>query len=203
VTRCLMLDVDGVLVHASAEDGASWAADIERNLGIDPQHLQEAFFEPHWTDIVTGRKDLAAVLDACLPALAPGLSAQDFIDYWFERDSRIDAGVVADCDALRRGGLRIYLATNQEHLRAAHLMDGLGLRDHVDGIVYSARVGARKPERTFFDAALMHSGSRPENTLLVDDTLANVEAARGAGWQARHWTEGADLLQFVQQAGFR
>lgn len=196
--RCLMLDVDGVLVTGRPEDGGSWASDIERDLGIAPARLHAVFFAPHWSDIVTGRKDLLTVLAACLPELSPSLSAQAFVDYWFEKDSRVDPAVLAACASLREQGLRIFLATNQEHLRAAYLMERLGLRQHVDGMIYSAAVAARKPEPAFFAAAATRSGAAPEDILLVDDTEANVAAARAAGWHGLHWTAGSNLIELMQ-----
>ena len=168
MVRCLMLDVDGVVVTGRPEDGRSWATDIERDLGIAPDALAES-----------------------LPALSPSLAAQDFIDYWFSKDARIDEAVLAACDTLRGRGVQVFLATNQEHLRAAYLMDRLALRNHVDGIVYSAEIAARKPDRAFFAAAEKRSGAAPRDILLVDDTKANIDAARDAGWQAMHWTAGS------------
>ncbi len=198
--RCLMLDVDGVVVNGRQEDGRSWATDIERDLGVAPDRLQAVFFAPHWADIVTGRKDLLDVLEACLPALSPTVTAQAFIDYWFERDSCVDEAILAECDELRRRGLRIFLATNQEHMRARHLMDRLALGKHVDGMVYSAQIAAQKPQQAFFDAAAMSSGSAPEDIVLVDDTKANVEAALEAGWQALHWSKGSSLLDLLENS---
>jgi len=193
-----MLDVDGVVVDGRPEDGRSWATDIERDLGIAPERLHALFFAKHWTDIVTGRKDLVEVLEACLPTLSPSLTTQAFLDYWFEKDSRVEESVLADCDALRQGGTRILLATNQEHLRARHLMDRLALGRHVDGMIYSAQIAARKPERAFFEAAARLSGSPPEDILLVDDTQANVAAALDAGWDAVLWSKAASLLDLVE-----
>ncbi|MBW8638830.1 HAD-IA family hydrolase [Hoeflea sp. WL0058] len=197
---CLMLDVDGVVVNGRPEDGLSWATDIANDLGVDPAGLQKAFFEPHWPDIVIGRKNLLDVLSACLPALAPSVTPQAFVDYWFENDSRLDDSVLADCDALRANGAAIFLASNQEHLRAKYLMDRLGLGKHVDGITYSAQIGAKKPDRAFFDAAVKRSGGSPQDLILVDDTIANVEAARAAGWRAAHWDRGSSLSRLVEAA---
>jgi len=196
--RCLMLDVDGVVVTGRPEDGKSWATDIERDLGIAPEKLHDVFFAPHWSGIVTGGKNLTDVLAACLPVLAPALTVREFTDYWFEKDSRLDESVLAECDELREHGMRIFLATNQEHMRAAYLMDTLALRDHVDGMIYSAQIKARKPQRAFFDAAARHSGSRPEDLILVDDTETNIIAARDAGWQAMLWSKGARLMSLLE-----
>jgi putative hydrolase of the HAD superfamily len=194
MTRCLMLDVDGGVVKGRPEDGRSWAADIERDLGIDPERLYAVFFAPYWDDIVTGRRPLLGVLEGCLPDLSPSLGVQAFVDYWFERDSAVDEAVLAACDVLRGRGVRVFLATNQEHLRARHLMGLLGLGDRVDGMIYSAAIAARKPQRGFFEAAVARAGASPAETLLVDDTGANVDAALEAGWQAIQWSSGSNLV---------
>jgi len=199
MTRCLMLDVDGVVVTGRPEDGRSWATDIQCDLGISPHRLQEIFFEPHWADILVGRKDLLDVLQGCLPQLSATLSAEEFVEYWFGRDARLDEAVLAACDKIRALGTRIFLATNQEHLRARYLMDRLGLSAHVDGIVYSAAVGARKPEPEFFANAAELSGAPPEAHLLVDDAPANVEGARQTGWSAVLWSKGDDLLALLER----
>jgi putative hydrolase of the HAD superfamily len=89
----------------------------------------------------------------------------------------------------RSAGIRVYLATNQEHLRAAYLMETLGLADHVDGIFYSARLGVRKPDMEFFTGVQAAVGRRGDGLLLIDDSRPNVEGARNAGWQALHWTK--------------
>ncbi len=198
MARCLMLDVDGVVVNGRPEDGLSWATDIERDLGIAPERLQAVFFAPYWIDIVTGRRQLLDVLEACLPELSPFLGPQEFVDYWLERDSGVNETVLAACDVLRGRGMRIFLATNQEHVRARHLMDRLALGNHVDGMIYSAQVAARKPERAFFDAAERHSGARPEDLVLVDDSRANIDAALEAGWAAVHWQDGSSLLSVLE-----
>ncbi|GKX33496.1 MAG: hypothetical protein MnENMB40S_11140 [Rhizobiaceae bacterium MnEN-MB40S] len=195
-----MLDVDGVVVNGRPEDGLSWATDIANDLGVDPAGLQKVFFKPHWPDIVIGRKSLLDVLSVCLPTIAPSVSPQAFIDYWFDKDSWLDDSVLADCDALRAMGATIFLASNQEHLRANYLMDRLGLGKHVDGIIYSAQIGAKKPDHAFFDAAAKRRGRSPQDLVLVDDTIANVEAARAAGWHAAHWESSSSLMRLVEAA---
>ena len=195
--RCLMLDVDGVLVTGRPEDGRFWAEDIERDLGIALDDLRALLFAPHWAEIMVGRRDLREVLTECLPRLAATVSVERFMDYWFSRDARVDRSVLAEVDQLRARGVAVFLATNQEHHRARHLMDRLGLGRHVDGIVHSARVGARKPEPAFVQAAAALAGHAARELLLVDDTDANVDAARQAGWQAERWTGAQSLSSLV------
>lgn len=192
-----MLDVDGVVVHPRPAAGGSWAAHIERDLGIRLEDFRARFFAPHWDAVVTGQRPLTEALGAVLPDLAPHVTPEAFVAYWFEQDGALDTTVLEDCATLRQAGVRVLLATNQEHLRADHLMTRLALADHVDGIVYSAAVGARKPDRAFYAAAERASGSAPEALLLVDDTEANIDGARAAGWRAELWTPGARLRDLV------
>lgn len=198
MTRCLMLDVDGVVIKGRPEDGRPWATSLEADLGIAPAKLQEVFFAPHWPDIVTGRKDLLEVLQSCMPLMSPSVTPEEFITYWFEKDSHIDASVLTQCATLRAEGMQVFLASNQEHMRARHIMERLGLRDHVDGMIYSAQLGERKPDRAFFDGVATRIGRAPSELVLVDDTEANVDTARNAEWAARHWTEGASLIDLLR-----
>ena len=185
--RCLMLDVDGVLIRGRPEDGQPWSTTLATDLGIDAARLQTAFFRPHWAQIVTGKQGLAETLADCLPRIGAKVTAADFIAYWFARDARLDAGVLEDIATFRALGLRVILCTNQDHLRAAYLMQDLGLAAHIDGMIYSAALGARKPDPAFFNAARAQTGLPPDALLLVDDTRANITAARKAGWRACLW----------------
>src|SRR4051794_8173139 len=187
--KALMVDVDGVLVDGRPEDGRHWLTSVEEDFGFTSDTLHEQFFAPHWEDIVVGRSGLMEHLTPALQRIAPHISAAAFVSYWFERDSRVVAAFLPELSLLRNAGIRVHLATNQEHLRAAYLMEELGLAGHVDGIFYSARLGAKKPDMEFFakvQTAVRLSG---EELLLIDDSRANVEAALTAGWRALHWTK--------------
>ena len=194
---CLMLDVDGVLVTGRPEDGRFWAEDVERDLGVSIGDLRQHLFTASWVEIVEGRMDLAAALTDCLPRFAPHLTADEMMKYWFAKDARIDETVLADVHRLRAKGIAVHLATNQEHHRARHLMDRLGLGRQVDGMIHSAALGTRKPKVAFFEAAAAHVGMVPSRIVLVDDTLANVEGARTAGWRAEQWTDSQSLFDLV------
>jgi putative hydrolase of the HAD superfamily len=187
--QALMVDVDGVLVDGRPEDGRHWHTSVEGDLGFTSDSLQEQFFAPYWEDIVLGRAGLMEHLTITLQKIAPHVNPAEFVSYWFERDSRLVAPFLAELSWVRSAGIRVYLATNQEHLRAAYLMEKLGLAAHVDGIFYSARLGAKKPDMEFFAKIQAAVGLCGEEMLLIDDSRQNIEAALKAGWQAFHWTK--------------
>lgn len=195
-----MVDVDGVLVGGRPRDGKPFATDLEADLGIPLERLHAEFFAPHWEAIVTGRVPMMERLEPVLARIAPSVPAQRFLDYWFENDSRLDMDVLVAVDEARADGTRIFLATNQEHLRAAYLMETLGLAAHVDGILYSAALGDRKPGAAFFRLAAERAGATAPEIAFVDDALPNVEAARRAGWSAVHWTGSGDFAALISAA---
>ncbi|HEX8209074.1 MAG TPA: HAD-IA family hydrolase [Longimicrobium sp.] len=186
--KALMVDVDGVLVDGRPEDGRHWQTSLEEDLGFTPETLQEAFFAPYWEDVVLGCAGLMEHLTTALHRIAPQVSPAQFVSYWFEKDSRLATALLPELSLVRSAGIRVYLATNQEHLRAAYLMEKLGLAEHVDGIFYSARLGAKKPDREFFAKVEAAVGVHGDELLLIDDDRRNVEAALKVGWQALHWT---------------
>jgi len=196
-----MVDADGVLVGGRPRDGRHWATDIEADLGLKLTDVQAEFFVPHWKKIVLGQADVMACLRPALGTLAPDISAETFLAYWLENDSRVDAVLLGDLDRLREEGMKIFLCTNQEHLRADYLLSERGLKRHIDGIFYSAAMGLKKPDVAFFKDSANRSGFAPDEIVLIDDSPANVSAAKQAGWNGIHWTGERSLAD--ELAGMR
>lgn len=197
-----MVDVDGVIVRPDGKraDKRRWDQDLKHDLGIDPADLQAAFFKPHWPDVVNGRADLFERLVPALADVTTDVSAQTLVDYWFKWDSELDDALLADLAALRAAGTEMHLATVQEHHRARYLWETLGFRDRFDAIHYSAAYGVGKPDPAFFTAVAAKLGSAPETLLLIDDSAANIEGARRAGWRASLWTKDLKLADAIAAA---
>ena len=136
--------------------------------------------------MLRGRLDLYVALQDYLEPLGLADRLEAFVAYWFDKDSVIDRGVLAQADAWRqRTGGRCFAAANQEHHRVAYLRDQAGLGAHFDEIVYSAALGVCKPERVFYTNAQARMGvTVAQSILFVDDKAENVDAARAAGWRA-------------------
>jgi putative hydrolase of the HAD superfamily len=193
--KALMVDVDGVLVHGRPADGRHWASSLEADLGVRSADLQCEFFDVHWNEIVVGRAGLMERLPAVLQRIAPHLEPERLIAYWFSHDARLSVELLHDLAHVRAAGIGVYLATNQERMRADYLMETLGLAEHVDGMHYSARLGARKPDREFFDRIVAAMGVQAGELLLIDDAVENVNAAAAAGWNVIHWRKETSLRQ--------
>ena len=82
---------------------------------------------------------------------------------------------------LRRRGLRLVVASNWDCSLPA-VLAAAGLAPLVDGVVASATVGAAKPAREFFDAALECAGVAAERAVYVGDSPdMDIAGAAGAG----------------------
>jgi putative hydrolase of the HAD superfamily len=197
--RALMVDVDGVVVVQPEPEG--WAANLERDLGVSKAKVQQAFFAPHFDEIVTGRAALRDRLAPVLAEIAPGVSCEVFIAYWFGNDAHLDDSLLAQIDALRAKGLRAELATVQEHERAAYLWTTLSLKDHFDAIHYAAELGATKPSPAFFQAIEARSGCSGADIFFIDDKAANIDAARALDWHAAVWDGSRTVVDLMTEAG--
>src|SRR3954451_19654647 len=83
--------------------------------------------------------------------------------------------------ALRAAGVRTVVVSNWDHSLHERLAE-TGLAPLVDGALASAEVGAAKPERAIFAAALELAGAEPHDAWHVGDTPeADVEGARAGG----------------------
>jgi putative hydrolase of the HAD superfamily len=191
-----MVDVDGVVVHPN--DSGGWAARIREDLGLDLQTLQSTFFAVHWQDIAHGRADLYERLTPVLAEIAPQVTAQAFVDYWFANDARLNDALLADLAALRAQGLPLHLATVQEHHRARYLWETVGFRDRFDAMHYAADLGCAKPAAEFFRAIEARTGFAPEDLMLIDDSPRNVEGARACGWRAALWDGSRSLAEVLE-----
>ncbi|HEY7266105.1 MAG TPA: HAD-IA family hydrolase [Solirubrobacterales bacterium] len=85
---------------------------------------------------------------------------------------------------LRDRGTRLVAVSNWDCSLPA-VLDRVGLRELLDGVVSSAGAGARKPDPAIFASALELAGCGPEEALHVGDTREeDIAGARAAGIRA-------------------
>lgn len=193
----LALDVDGVLLDPDRGGDGDWANELTRRFGIERTQLREAFFMRGWDDVVTGRLAIEPTLAAALASIGTDLDVESVLNCWFEADfAPFESAIDLAC-RVAAAGVRVVLATNQEHRRAAFLRERLGARIPLADVIYSADMGCAKYDPSFFARASERLGvgeQDRQNVIFVDDVLNNVEVARAFGWQAVYAT-GDDTWQ--------
>jgi putative hydrolase of the HAD superfamily len=186
--RTILFDVDGVLIHGyhtRPELQRRWDENLLEDLGIEPKAFKERFiFDVFVKKVLVGQMGLIEALDVVLPQLGYRGPTQRFVSYWLEHDSHINAELIEVAKRLKSAGAQLYIATNQEHVRAQWLWQTLKLGEVFDDMYYAARLGVVKPKPRFFSEVERRLGSRSEPPLFFDDAPEVVAAAREAGWEA-------------------
>ncbi len=201
----IFFDVDGVIIdgwHFNPARRRPWDTELKQDLGVERDAFQKAFFFPpaHGGDslmekCLKGDRDLKEVLADLLPTLGCHGTADDFIDYWFTRNSHLNEDVVAIIKQLRqRQEIELYLATAQEPHRANYLCHELGFKELFREIYFSAQLGVAKNTVSFFSKINTALNIEPEERpLYFDDTPDVVRAAKEAGWDAYEFDTTSDL----------
>jgi putative hydrolase of the HAD superfamily len=186
VTRCVLLDALGTLVELEPP----WVH-LAAELGVEPdERLERAFraemrFYREHSDEGRDSSSLAALRRRCASVLADELGRSVSVE---EMMSAIRFRAFPDAppalDELRAEGLRLVCVSNWDYA-LPDVLERVGLRDRLDGVVTSAAAGARKPDPRIFAAALEVAGCSAGDALHVGDTPAeDIDGARAAGISA-------------------
>ncbi|MDI7861401.1 HAD family phosphatase [Rhizobiaceae bacterium n13] len=117
-----------------------------------------------------------------------------FRKHWHEMVSHAYLDSVAIMEGLIEDGHDVTMLTNfaSDTFREAQEMYPFLKRPR--GVTVSGDVRLIKPDLAIYTTHTESFGLEPSATVFIDDSLANVEGAKAAGWQALHFT-GADKLK--------
>mgnify|MGYP005990171557 FL=1 len=107
--------------------------------------------------------------------------------------------------ALQRSGLRLGLLSNSCQPHWDHLYHyGYALLPHAfSALVISHEVSIAKPAREIYKHAQQVAKFPADRIFFCDDLIANVDAARDAGWDAEQFTSAHQLIRDLNRRGIR
>jgi putative hydrolase of the HAD superfamily len=176
--RWVLLDMDGTLLDLHY-DNHFWQEIVPRR-----------YAAARGLDVITAKAVLAPVFRR-----SEGTLDWYCLDYW-TRELRLDIAllkqetahliaihphVVEFLAALRRSGRRSVLVTNAHPKSLALKLERTRLGDRLDAVVSAHDLGHAKEQAAFWDALRRREAFEPEATLLIDDNLAVLRAARDYG----------------------
>lgn len=122
---------------------------------------------------------------------------------WHEMVPGEVPGSVAILTALKEAGIPLYAITNFSSEKFAECEDRFPfLADSFIDVVVSAHERLVKPDPRIYHVLFSRNALAPERTVFIDDSPANVAAARSVGMHAIHFTDAASLKAALVEHGF-
>jgi 2-haloacid dehalogenase len=123
---------------------------------------------------------------------------------WASRSEEMIAGPIAGTveilRSLKAAGLPCYALTNMEAETYPRRFERFAFMRWFDGTVVSAFEGTAKPDVEIFQRLIGRFSLAPSATVMIDDSAANVDAARSLGMRAVRFRSPAQLRQWLQDA---
>lgn len=110
-------------------------------------------------------------------------------------------GTVELLAELKAAGVPCYALTNMERETYPKRVERFPFLNWFDGTVVSAFEGVAKPDVAIFELLLDRFDLDPAETILIDDSPANIEAARSVGMQAVEFESPERLRRRLEDAG--
>ena len=175
----LVVDLGGVAARFHPERRLEALA---RLTGLEPRLITARLFESGFEAAAeTGAYSLDDIAARVIATLGHPVATADLVGAWslaFEPDARVLAlisGVAAR---------RVILTNNGPMLDLCLAGDLRELWDSFEDVICSWHLRARKPDPEAFERTAERLRCAPGSLLLLDDSLANVEAAERCGWSA-------------------
>lgn len=115
------------------------------------------------------------------------------------------APIPESVDLLKRlaaQGLPLYYLSNMPLPYARHIEGHAFFNECFRDGIFSSRVHVIKPEAEIFRLAALRFGIEPATGVFIDDSLANVEAARAMGWNTVLFRDTADCEDHLRADGW-
>ncbi|WP_217170102.1 HAD-IA family hydrolase [Streptomyces sp. AC512_CC834] len=186
----VLCDIDGVVRHWPAADA------LEEAHGLPLGALATAAFAPgRLLPAITGRITDAQWRAAVAADLTDTYGSHEracaAVTAWSDLLPVVDEEVVALLRQAREVAAVALVSNATTRLECD--LERQGLADLADTVVNTARIGVAKPDPQVYRIAAGQLGAAADRCLFIDDTAANVVAAREAGMTALHYRRFEDL----------
>lgn len=193
----ILFDVDGVLIHgyhAKEHLRKCWDQNLENDFGIKRKLFAEKFIYGAFVKkVLVGKADLKDELNTFFRENNFKINVDSFVSYWMKNDSHVNHELLELVKELAKvDEVNLYIATNQEHYRAQHLMESLGFAEIFKDIFYAAKIGAIKPSLEYFQH-IEDVLSSEQKIVFFDDSQKIIDQARQFGWEAHQFDSVVDL----------
>ena len=156
------------------------------------------FESPIWDEAQLGHITSGAFWDDMGRKLELGAEELESFQQRFWSGDRLDDHLVSFIRQLRRDGYRTALLSNWP-ASALGVLSEIGIADVFDVIVISGCEGVMKPNPAIYHLTLERLQVEPHQSVFIDDSSPNVQAARELGIHAVHFADPVATLAEVRQ----
>lgn len=192
--RNIIFDWGGVLIDLDTEG----CIEAFRRLGADVKALLTGTNELGvFSAYESGALDTAGFHQEIRRIIGKEVSDEEIDKAWNTQLKSIPAGKL-DLLLELKAHYNLYLLSNTNELHwlcgtKAFRYKGHEVQDYFKQIFLSFRMHLAKPDPQIFLTALKEAGLKAEETLFVDDSPVNCQAAASAGLHTFHYVPGNDL----------
>ena len=156
--------------------------------------------DPRWIEWQEGRMTSQEWYEHITGKLRVALSYEEFCAAW---NSVLDPEIMLPDDLFAQLAVRcrLGLLSNTDAIHVAYLEHHFPFLRHFPVRIYSNEVGASKPARAIYQAALAELDVTPAEALYIDDIAEYAETARQMGLDAIHFENPEQLLHELSQRG--
>lgn len=200
----IAFDFGGVIFDLDYEGAI--AAFQEMGLPDAAQRLDRYHQRGIFEDLESGRIAAEDFIQALQPLCTKRLTMDAVRTAWLGYvGAPVDEQKLAYIDQLRRRGYRTFLLSNTNPFvqswaeSDAFSASGRPLGSYLEKCYTSYEVGIMKPDAGIFLHMLSDAGLRPEETLFLDDSPANIAAAEALGIQTLLVEKNGDWRDDVEK----
>jgi putative hydrolase of the HAD superfamily len=175
----LIFDLDGVVITYEKNFAEAYSAEF----GVDTAKIYE-FFSNDYYACAIGQASLRDKIEKYIPLWEWQGDAESLIQYWFEKQSKVDTRLLDLIDSARQSGHKCYVASDQDETRSAYVRKLVNVDDAFDGSFFSCDMGITKTEVAFFERMLAELGNTLGDVYFWDDNPKNVKVAKHVGIRA-------------------
>ena len=176
--RAVIWDMDGVIVDSAPYHLSAWQ-DTFRKRGVN-------FTEDDFKRYFGQRNDTiirATLKDSLSPEEVDAIASEKEEDYRQKMGQNITplAGAIALIKLLHDRGVKMAIASSAPLENIQLILQRLGIDSFFQAIVWGREVSEGKPSPQGFLLAARKLGVKPQDCVAIEDAVAGVAAAKGAG----------------------
>lgn len=194
--KAVLFDVDGVVVKDHEYFSNRYKKDFGKSLEDD---VITDFFRNEYKQTAIGKADLKKLLKKRLNEWGWKGSVDDLLRYWFEGERELNKEVLSIAKQLRKKGVKVGLASDNEKYRANYLLENVRLKKYFDMNFFSCFVGYTKSDSKFFEIISNNLDLNPNEIAYLDDDPENVKVAEKVGINAMHFENTKDILNNLKK----